>query len=126
MTTWQLYLITRLDNLNSFFCFCLIFCFFILSILFFIFIIKAKDDDFNDENEKDNFCKSMAKYFSITLIMTFIFTIIAILIPSEKDVLNIYAGEWITNSKEMKEIPDNTVKAINKLLELYINKDTNK
>ena len=125
MTTWQLYWITRLDNVVSFFDFVTaLFCF-VLILIGGIWLLKTLDDDMNEE-EKKEFNKIMWKYFFRGLIISSIFIIIDIFIPTQKDILTIYSAEWATNSAEVKKLPDNTVKAINKLLGDYIKNDKNK
>lgn len=44
-------------------------------------------------------------------------------LPTKTDLAIIFAGQWITNSEEVKALPDNVVKTMNKFMTDYIGDD---
>ena len=88
--------------------------------VYFIFLLLTYD-------EKENFFrlpKKVQKWAGIAFITS---AILFIFTPSKKELLMIYGGgtilEYIQNNKEVKKIPDNVVKALNKWLEEEINEE---
>jgi amino acid transporter len=117
MNFWQLYWITRLDSI------CTLITVFLILILITIFIggiiyfVEYQDRWTNEEDKKE--LKNKFKFINYLAIIEVIIIILSIFVPSQKDILTIYSAQWVTNSDEVKKLPDNTVKAINKLLEDY-------
>lgn len=123
MSVFELYLITRLDSINSFFSGIIVLCFVSIIILIIIYAVKLDNNDFLTPKYKKLFIKKIKKYIYINIWVLIISIIFSLAIPNEKEFLEIYAGRWATNSKEMKNLPNNTIKALNKLLEDYNKKD---
>jgi heme/copper-type cytochrome/quinol oxidase subunit 2 len=117
MNFWQLYWITRLDSI------CTLITVFLILILITIFIggiiyfVEYQDRWTNEEDKKE--LKNKFKLINYLAIIEIIIILLSIFVPSQKDILTIYSAQWATNSDEVKKLPDNTVKAINKLLEDY-------
>lgn len=121
MTTLELYLITRLDDIRS-----------LLEAPGLIALLLAAITllgiallicNTTDDKPSDNIIRIINKALKITTCI-FIFSItvlptIKAFIPSTKDIAVIIAGKYATNSEEMKKLPDNVLKTFNTFLEKY-------
>lgn len=121
MSFWQLYWITRLDSV------CTMVCVFWVLILISLLIsipmyISESTSDFSEEDKLRT--KNEFKFINYLVVGFIVLSLLSIFVPSNKDILTIYSAQWATNSEEVKKLPDNTVKAINTLLEDYIKKDS--
>lgn len=124
MTTWQLYLITRLDYMHTILAIilCISTCVVVIGVIGVINCLNEGDE--LDKNSKE-YIRGL-KIFKKSLFAFIISGLLLFFIPTQKDILKIYAADWATNSKEMQKLPDNTVKALNTLLENYIEKENKK
>jgi cytochrome bd-type quinol oxidase subunit 2 len=58
------------------------------------------------------------------IVLSIIVCITAItLIPTKEDLVTIYAGSYITQQKDLKNMPVNAAKAFNRLLTNYLNEE---
>lgn len=115
MEIWQLYLLTVLPNLQTFFG--------VISILGFTYslttgvIILGTHSNYAGEVDKKT-ATEWAKTMKLRLciVCVFIFGILGTLIPSQEQLLMIVGGYYVTNNKELKEMPNNLFEYINKKL----------
>lgn len=111
MTTWQLYLLTRLESFNTLFQVVMIIsAISSVMVLFIAFIAKTEE-----QLDVPLFKKVLFTCLSVTVISSVIFTSI----PTNKDLAIIFAGRYLTNSDEMKKLPDNAARVINNFLDQY-------
>lgn len=117
---WLLYFIEQADNFIVLLSIILI----IVSILFIVFLIVASIA--RDEKEKELAKKNLKKITPILAVLIFSVT----LLPSTKSCYRIIGLgtviEYIKNSDEAKQLPDNAIKAINYYLEQIPKENVNK
>lgn len=53
---------------------------------------------------------------------TSLVTVGRVLIPSREDLAIILVGEWVTNSEQMRALPDNVARVANKILKDFAEK----
>jgi muramoyltetrapeptide carboxypeptidase LdcA involved in peptidoglycan recycling len=103
MTTFELYLFTKLDLLQA-----ILGTISILSGLVFVAIYVI-----GRVEEEDKLIKMSKKF----LIGFSISTTLVVAIPNTKDMAIIYSLHYLTNNEDAKKIPDNVLKFINQELE---------
>lgn len=117
---WLLYFIEQADNFTVLLSIILI----IVSILFIVFLIVASIA--RDEKEKELAKKHLKKITPILAVLILSVT----LLPSTKSCYRIIGIgtvlEYIKNSDEAKQLPDNALKAINYYLKEIPKEDANK
>lgn len=116
MSTFQLYLLTRLDAFSQTFN-VLSWGTFILTLITAVFGLFHKAQIYDISFEE---AFKATKYSAIVFC---IICFISCLIPNKKDMALIVAGKWATNSAEMQKLPENVVKVTNKFLEEYLKDD---
>jgi hypothetical protein len=67
----------------------------------------------NEQFKIPSFCKFGA-------ITAAILAIIASLLPTNKQLAMIVAGNWVVNSEDIRELPDNVAKTLNQFLDSYV------
>lgn len=120
MSLFQLYLITRLDNLSA--CFVFICCISAVMVIVssVIALVNSDYDRYSSIDKQEQrlhlLGKRMAKWASVVLILS---SFIEIAVPDEKDVAMIIGGYYATNNEQIKQIPDNILAATNEFLKEY-------
>ena len=61
--------------------------------------------------------KTLSKRFLLPLILLIP---LQLAIPSQKDLAVIFAGHWVLNSKEVKQLPEKAVKVLNTYMDNYL------
>ena len=118
MSIYWFYIIGNLSNYS-----CILFWLSLIPL--FVLCCNVLSADYYDDKEKKDrhkkWCKGVAIFSSIMLILN-IFTI------SSKDFMKIYvidnAVEYIGNNDKARELPDKVIECCNKLLDDYLNEDT--
>lgn len=115
ISTFQIYLITILDNIQIISV--------LLSLTFFIFLmvvtlfIYIEDHEYGNESNTKS-AKKLAKVLTILLI---IFVLAATFIPSTKQTAFIILAPKVINNEEVQKLPQNALQFLNKKMESYIN-----
>ena len=115
MSTWELYLLSRLNSVHT------------LSIILLVasgigaFILIAVTTSITppyDESEKQviRFCGKIARWVAG---IGCIAALSVVLVPTNADLAVIIAAKWATNSEEMRKLPDNATRTLNHFLEQY-------
>lgn len=105
MEWWQIYLLTRMEDIKL----VAILSSFLMGLIC-ILIAGPITEGFTRS-------KDLKKPFQI-LLATFVVSLItAVLTPTTKDIAIIISGHWATHNEEMKALPDNVLKVLNGLLE---------
>lgn len=118
ITSWDIYLITRLDVLNAF----IIFTIGLLLVTGAIyFIVKAVTiAETYDDDEKSNLQKTYTQNLSKFSMILILISFISVLLPSTKEAIAIYMVPKIVNNEQIQKLPDNTLKLFNTKLEQWI------
>lgn len=111
MDWFTLYLLTRLPGLQTFSI--------IMAILLGMLVVVALMGCFIAYSDNEDLA---VKNFSLwlagsTLVAFFTACLGGVIFPDEKDLAIIIAGQWATNSEEMKKLPDNVAATLNAILE---------
>lgn len=114
MSIFELYLLTRLDAINSGLTLVLVLS---LTAAGFIFLFASMENCSFNTSEEDKVVDKMYKAAKKLVITGIIAGAIIMFIPTTKEVAVIYGLNYITNNEEAKKLPDNILKAVNKQLE---------
>lgn len=116
MSLFTLYILTRLDAFHGYFIF--------LSILSGVVLIAITIATFAcyAENEKEETKKMVIGWLKKALIIFISISALVNFTPTNKDLTIILGGYYVTNSEQIKELPDNVVGAINSFLGEYADK----
>ena len=119
MEMWQLYLLTRFEELKALFGDLLVFsldlCFIgIFSYIIFLLI----HNEYNSRLELPHLRKIII-YIACCLIASTFFGFLKAITPDNKSLAIMFAGHLVTNSEEMTKLPDNVIGTINKFLDQY-------
>jgi predicted ferric reductase len=104
---WDIYWITRLDNICAFLT--IVLMMFITAICIMKFILEI------------NFDKIKMKYKIGAYVLITIIGFLLIFIPNTKEAVAIYLIPKIINNEQIQKLPDNTTKLLNAKLEQWIN-----
>jgi hypothetical protein len=113
MTYWELYWLTRLQDLK-----CAIGVLSLLLLLSGIaasFLYTTNCDSYSEEGKI--FARRSFKYTKISLFLSLFCFVVQTFIPNTKDLALIYSGHFATHSEEMKKLPDNLLRYLNTFLE---------
>jgi hypothetical protein len=113
MSIWELYLLTRLDELSGFFRGIGIWGIMASGavILYMVPLWHTEDIDFVDVARK---CR-----LKLIIIVTLTSWFVSGLIPTTKEAYIIAGGYYVTNLEGVEKLPPNVVKAANKFIEQY-------
>lgn len=111
MSVFELYLLTLLGPIHVLFSITAILC---LLAAGFATFFGTLEDSWNE----------VKRFVKISTIVGTIAVCLAVFVPDKERLAIIVGGHILTNSEGVSKIPDNTSKAINKLLEDYIEKDS--
>ena len=107
MSLFELYLISILDSVGSFFI-----TVFVLSIIFSI-VMLISSTDYRDKEDKQPLYSWAKRSASLGTLML----LLAVATPNTKQMMFILDGYMVTNTAGVEKLPENTVKAINTFLE---------
>lgn len=109
VTSFDIYLFTRLDNVNGFFAITIFLSFIVLIVLG----LAVWDCGCYEEDKK----KSLVKYLKLNISVLFICIFGAVFVPSTKEAAAMYVVPKLYNSlsenKKIAEIPDNLINLAN-------------
>ncbi len=114
MSFLQLYLLTRLPQIHDLFLFSAA----TVLILGFITLFTIGIDAALDASEAST--KRFIIFIKYIAIIITPLAIGATMIPDRSDMAIIFASHWASNSEEVKKLPDNVVKTMNKFMDQYI------
>lgn len=117
MSFLSLYLITRVVALNEVAAIFLALSG-VLSIIFLVCYAVTTADGGNNSPQRSWF-----KYAVISFVAS---AIVVVLTPTNKDVAIILGGYYVSNSEEIKQLPDNVAKTANIFLKNYIDSQNEK
>lgn len=110
MTPFQIYLITRLDNIN-----CALGSIWIVAAILSIIMFIATAIVFSDGNDED--CRVFKKWLFRCMGIFLITMGINIFVPTTKDIIAMYTVPAVLNNAEAKKLPTNVLKFVNEWLE---------
>jgi len=106
MTSFQFYILTRLDSIG-------ILCFVIAIISgMVIFWLSLFSYD-----QRDEIRELFKHYIKLSVIIFIISISVTVLLPTTKEALLIYSVPQILNNKEMQKLPDNVLRLLNEKIE---------
>lgn len=118
-----LYWITRLESMKEL-CGVLMFIGIILSVVVGFIALFCYFDHASFGKEEDNFFKKLKRAFISLIIVSTLFGVAYIFIPTTKEVAFIYltskTTKWAENNEQVQKLPDNVLKMLNTKMEQYI------
>ncbi len=115
ITEWQMYWITRLDGIGTFFTLMAIFAWGIGGFIGLYYLCK-----FIKEHSEERKKLLITLIISVWLFVESVFMVGSILVPSTKSMVAILAIPAISRNEDMQQIPGNMAKFVNKNLEEWI------
>jgi Na+/melibiose symporter-like transporter len=107
MSFWEIYLMLKLCDLKM----VMVALMGLLCILMFGPIAML-----NDSHSEEERAKRYVKVFRMFIILV-VSVILTVALPTREDLAISFAGSYVTNSKEIKNLPEDSAKLIRKLLE---------
>jgi hypothetical protein len=119
MNMFLIYLIVLLDHFDLAFTILMI----IPTVFFVIYVVERHCalEAYLDENEKKEIKNRIGKSLTKCVYMFIIFFILDVFLPTTKEMAFIYVTPKIINNSDMRGLPNNLAKTLNKLTEQYIN-----
>lgn len=114
MSMFELYLITRCENLHDLF---MVVSIISLIVTIFSAIAVTAMSMPDTWTGKVTDIKPYRKYVLILGSVCFVSSLISALLPTTKDIALIYSGHFVTHSEELKKLPDNLLRHLNTYLE---------
>lgn len=119
---WSLYLLTRLDGVNSLFTVLTIVLF--VGILFLIILYGVNYIEIDYSDTADKTLSTIRKHFKWLIPLSVLFSLILVALPTKNDVIFIVAGgktiDFIQNDTTINKIPAQTTILISEFLEKQI------
>ena len=116
MTTFEVYWLTRLDNISDLLAIALGIC--AVAAFFGPIMIHAYADTETDTKAEENRVKAMAVPFAKRAFIAFLaVAALRVFIPSTKELVAIYGISYLTQNKDAREIPAAALKVLNKELQ---------
>lgn len=113
MSVWELYWLTRLGPIHDFLKLISVLSGLTIVLPLVGYIMCVIEDA---SKEVTDLVKKFLIVFSVVLTLS---SLGQLFVPSNKDLTIILGGYWVTNSEEVKKLPENVAKTINDFLEKY-------
>lgn len=131
MTMFQLYILTRCQHINDMLCQAVAFLAGLVALICAISILRYVFIQLDEYRQvvKDEKVAAVKKtswpLLKRTAILLTIVSILAPLVPNNRDLYVMIGGYYVTNNDEIKKMPNNVLKAANNFLEEFAEKPVN-